>query len=65
MPLTSHEVRFSLPHIEVAGKAWGEPGGLPVIALHGWLDRINLHDAMDNLERAETVARTRIEVPFR
>ena len=35
MPLTSHEVRFSLPHIEVAGKAWGEPGGLPVIALHG------------------------------
>ena len=38
MPISSHEIRFSLPHIEVAGKVWGEPGGLPVIALHGWLD---------------------------
>ena len=34
----SHEIRFTLPSIEIAGKVWGEPGGLPVIGLHGWLD---------------------------
>lgn len=44
MPLSSHEIRFSLPHIEVAGKVWGEPGGLPVIGLHGWLDNAATFD---------------------
>lgn len=40
----SHEIRFTLPSIEVAGKVWGEPGGLPVIGLHGWLDNAATFD---------------------
>lgn len=40
----SHEIRFTLPAIEIAGKVWGEPGGLPVIGLHGWLDNAATFD---------------------
>ena len=40
----SHEIRFTLPSIEIAGKVWGEPGGLPVIGLHGWLDNAATFD---------------------
>lgn len=40
----SHEIRLTLPAIEVAGKVWGEPGGLPVIGLHGWLDNAATFD---------------------
>lgn len=39
-----HEIRFTLPSIEIAGKVWGEPGGLPVIGLHGWLDNAATFD---------------------
>lgn len=49
----SHEIRFTLPSIEVAGKVWGEPGGFPVIGLHGWLDNAATFDligpALDNV----------------
>ncbi|VUD56627.1 Tropinesterase [Thalassocella blandensis] len=29
---------FDLGPIKLAGKRWGNPNGIPVIALHGWLD---------------------------
>ncbi|MFN3579527.1 MAG: alpha/beta fold hydrolase [Pseudomonas sp.] len=44
MQVSSHEVRFSLPTLEVAAKVWGNPQGLPVIGLHGWLDNAATFD---------------------
>ncbi|MBQ0741887.1 MAG: alpha/beta hydrolase [Pseudomonas sp.] len=46
MSVSSHEVRFSLPSLEVAAKVWGNPDGLPVIGLHGWLDNAATFDRL-------------------
>ena len=32
------EIRLNLPHIELAAHLYGPADGLPVVALHGWLD---------------------------
>lgn len=46
MAVTAREVRFSLPHLEVAAKVWGPSDGLPVIGLHGWLDNAATFDEL-------------------
>ncbi|WP_312724434.1 alpha/beta hydrolase [Stutzerimonas kunmingensis] len=38
MSVLFEEVRLSLPHLEVAAHLYGPDDGMPVIALHGWLD---------------------------
>ena len=38
MTLKVEETRFSLPHVELAAHLFGPDDGMPVIALHGWLD---------------------------
>jgi pimeloyl-ACP methyl ester carboxylesterase len=40
------ETTFDLPGLSIAAKVWGNPNGLPTLALHGWLDNAASFDRL-------------------
>lgn len=40
------EVKYDVGPYTIAGKLWGEGGGTPIIALHGWLDNAATYDTL-------------------
>lgn len=52
-----HDVEFEISALSLRGKRWGNSGGVPVIALHGWLDNCASFDFLTPLlENVDLIA---------
>ena len=57
------ELRIPVPWGHIAGKTWGNPQGIPVICLHGWLDNAGSFDKLAPLLPNDSHKFIAIELP--